>query len=180
MAAEFSVDFSTLEISSELDKFEARLSDREQQLELLESLLTNRKLEDQAWLSGRPIEKGWISSHYGQRTDPFSGQLAMHKGIDFAGQSGSNIIAVASGVVTWVGAQPGYGQMVEISHADGYVTRYAHNKQNLVEPGALVRKGQPIALMGSSGRSTGAHVHYEVFRHGRTVDPSTYVRRTQR
>ena len=180
MASEFSVDFSSLEISSELDKFEARLSDREQQLELLESLLTNRKLEDQAWLSGRPIEKGWISSDYGQRTDPFSGQLAMHKGIDFAGQSGSNIIAVASGVVTWVGAQPGYGQMVEISHADGYVTRYAHNKQNLVEPGALVRKGQPIALMGSSGRSTGAHVHYEVFRHGRTVDPSTYVRRTQR
>jgi murein DD-endopeptidase MepM/ murein hydrolase activator NlpD len=180
MAAEFSVDFSSLEISRELDKFEARLSDREQQLELLESLLTNRKLEDQAWLSGRPIEKGWISSHYGQRTDPFSGQLAMHKGIDFAGQSGSNIIAVASGVVTWVGAQSGYGQMVEISHGDGYVTRYAHNKQNLVEPGALVKKGQAIALMGSSGRSTGAHVHYEVFRHGRTVDPSSYVRRTQR
>jgi murein DD-endopeptidase MepM/ murein hydrolase activator NlpD len=180
MASELSVDFTSLEISSELDKFEARLSDREQQLELLESLLTNRKLEDQAWLSGRPIEKGWISSHYGQRTDPFSGQLAMHKGIDFAGQSGSNIIAVASGVVTWAGPRSGYGQLVEISHGDGYVTRYAHNKQILVEPGAPVRKGQPIALMGSSGRSTGAHVHYEVFRHGRTVDPSSYVRRTQR
>lgn len=104
----------------------------------------------------------------------------MHKGIDFAGQDGSNIIAAAAGVVTWTGAQSGYGQMVEISHGDGYVTRYAHNKQNLVDPGDLVKKGQPIALMGSSGRSTGAHVHYEVFRHGRTVDPSSYVHRTQR
>jgi murein DD-endopeptidase MepM/ murein hydrolase activator NlpD len=180
LASEFSVDFTSIEISSELDKFEAKLTDREQQLDLLETLLANRKLEDQAWLSGRPIEKGWISSHYGQRTDPFSGQLAMHKGIDFAGKDGSNIIAVASGVVTWTGAQSGYGHMVEVSHGEGYVTRYAHNKENLVKPGDLVKKGQPIALMGSSGRSTGAHVHYEVFRHGRTVDPSSYVHRTQR
>ena len=180
LASEFSVDFSSLEISSELDQFEAKLSDRERQLELLESLLVNRNLEEQSWLSGRPIQKGWISSHYGQRTDPFSGQLAMHKGIDFAGQDGSNVIAVASGVVTWTGAQSGYGQMVEVSHGEGYVTRYAHNKENLVEPGDLVKKGQPIALMGNTGRATGAHVHYEVSRHGRTVDPSSYVHRTQR
>jgi murein DD-endopeptidase MepM/ murein hydrolase activator NlpD len=70
--------------------------------------------------------------------------------------------------------------MVEISHGDGFVTRYAHNQKNLVEPGDVVRKGQPIALMGSSGRSTGAHVHYEVFKHGRSVDPASYVRRTRR
>ncbi|MEH6580422.1 MAG: M23 family metallopeptidase [Halioglobus sp.] len=180
MASEFSVDFTSVEVSTEMGSLEARLSDREQQLGLLESLLTSRKLEDQVWLSGRPVEKGWISSHYGQRTDPFSGQLAMHKGIDFAGKDGSNIIAAASGVVTWAGAQTGYGQMVEVSHGNGYVTRYAHNKQNLVEPGDTVKKGQSIALMGSSGRSTGAHVHYEVFRHGRTVDPASYVHRTQR
>ncbi|MEH6590097.1 MAG: M23 family metallopeptidase [Halioglobus sp.] len=180
MAPEFSVDFSTTGISSELDSFEARLTDREQQLDLLASLLSNRKIEDQAWLSGRPVQKGWISSHYGQRTDPFTGQLAMHKGIDFAGQAGSNVIAAASGVVTWTGAQTGYGQMVELSHGDGYVTRYAHNEKNLVKPGDLVKKGQTIGLMGSSGRSTGAHVHYEVYRHGRTVDPSSYVHRTPR
>jgi murein DD-endopeptidase MepM/ murein hydrolase activator NlpD len=180
MASEFNVDFTSLEISSELQKFEAKLTDREQQLELLEALLSNRKLDDEAWLSGRPVQKGWISSHFGQRVDPFTGQQAMHKGIDFAGQDGSNIIAVASGVVTWTGEQTGYGQMVEVSHGDGFVTRYAHNKKNLVEPGDLVKKGQSIALMGSSGRSTGAHVHYEVFRHGRTVDPSSYVHRTRR
>jgi murein DD-endopeptidase MepM/ murein hydrolase activator NlpD len=179
-AGEFEFDFTRMDLAGELERFEARLSDREQQLEILESLLTNRKLEEQAWLSGMPVEKGWVSSHYGQRTDPFSGKQAMHHGIDFAGKEGSRVLAVAAGVVTWVGSQTGYGDMVEISHGDGFVTRYAHNQKNLVEPGDVVRKGQPIALMGSSGRSTGAHVHYEVFKHGRSVDPASYVRRTRR
>ncbi len=180
MAGEFSVDFTALNLGGELGDFESRLTNREQQLEILESLLTNRQLEDQSWLSGQPVEKGWISSHYGQRKDPFSGKLAMHRGIDFAGREGSNVIAVAGGVVTWVGSKSGYGQMVELSHGDGFVTRYSHNKENLVSPGEVVRKGQPIALMGSTGRSTGAHVHYEVYKHGRSVDPSSYVRRTRR
>jgi murein DD-endopeptidase MepM/ murein hydrolase activator NlpD len=180
LAGEFDVDFTTMDLASDLGLFEARLTDRERQLEILESLLSNRKLEEQSWLSGHPVEKGWVSSHYGKRTDPFSGKLAMHAGIDFAGKEGSNVVAVAAGVVTWTGSKSGYGEMVEVSHGDGFVTRYAHNKQNLVEPGEVVRKGQPIALMGSSGRSTGAHVHYEVFKHGRSVDPSSYLRRTRR
>ena len=180
LAGEFSVDFSTTDLSSELDRFEAQLGDREQQLDILESLLTDRKLADESWLSGRPIEKGWISSHYGKRTDPFTGKLAMHNGIDFAGREGSNVVAVAAGVVTASGQRSGYGYMVEVSHGDGFVTRYSHNKQNLVQPGEVVRKGQPIALMGSTGRSTGAHVHYEVYKHGRSVDPSSYVARTRR
>ena len=180
LAGEFDVDFTTMDLSSDLGLFEARVSDRERQLEILESLLSNRKLDEQSWLSGRPVEKGWISSQYGKRTDPFSGKQAMHDGIDFAGKEGSNVVAVAAGIVTWTGSKSGYGQLVEVSHGDGYVTRYAHNKQNLVAPGDVVRKGQPIALMGTSGRSTGAHVHYEVFKHGRSVDPSSYVRRTRR
>jgi len=180
LAGEFDVDFTTMDLSSDLGLFEARVSDRERQLEILESLLSNRKLDEQSWLSGRPVEKGWISSQYGKRTDPFSGKQAMHDGIDFAGKEGSNVVAVAAGIVTWTGSKSGYGELVEVSHGDGYVTRYAHNKQNLVAPGDVVRKGQPIALMGTSGRSTGAHVHYEVFKHGRSVDPSSYVRRTRR
>ena len=104
----------------------------------------------------------------------------MHSGVDFAGKEGSDILAVAAGVVTYTGTKQGYGELVEVSHGDGYVTRYAHNKENLVEPGDLVRKGQTIATMGNSGRSTGAHVHYEVFKHGRSVDPSSYIRRTRR
>ena len=180
MAGEFSVDFNSLDLGSQLGQFEARLSDRERQLEILESLLSNRKLMDQSWLSGSPVQKGWISSHYGQRTDPFSGKQAMHNGLDFAGKEGSSVLAAAAGVVTWSGSKTGYGQLLEISHDDGFVTRYAHNKENLVEAGDLVRKGDTIALMGSSGRSTGAHVHYEVYKHGRSVDPSSYVRRTRR
>ncbi len=180
MAGEFEVDFTDMDLTGELGRFEARISDREQQLQILESLLTNRKLEEQIWLSGQPVEKGWISSHYGKRTDPFSGKQAMHHGIDFAGKEGSNVLAVAAGVVTWSGSKSGYGELVEISHGDGFVTRYGHNKRNLVEAGDVVRKGDVIAQMGSSGRSTGAHVHYEVFKHGRSVDPASYVRRTRR
>lgn len=180
LAGEFSVDFSATGLGDELDTFSAHLTNREQQLGILESLLSNRKLQEQSWLSGRPVEKGWVSSPYGKRSDPFTGHLAMHNGIDFAGKEGSDILAVAAGVVTWTGTQSGYGNSVEISHGDGFVTRYSHNQQNLVEPGDVVRKGEPVALMGSTGRSTGAHVHYEVYKHGRPVDPSSYVRRTQR
>ena len=180
MAGEFNVDFTPEGLGAEMERFEAHLADREQQLSILETLLTNRKLQDQSFVSGRPVEKGWISSHFGQRTDPFTGKPAMHNGMDFAGREGSSIIAVAAGVVTWAGHQSGYGNMVEVSHGDGFVTRYAHNKQNLVEAGAIVRKGDTIALMGSTGRSTGAHVHYEVYKHGRAVDPSSYIARTRR
>ncbi len=180
LGGEFNVDYSTSDLMAELGLFQARLADREQQLDILESLLSNRKLEQQKWLSGRPVEKGWISSYYGKRTDPFSGKPSFHHGIDFAGKEGSNVVAVAAGVVTYTGSRSGYGEMVEISHGDGFVTRYSHNKENLVQPGDVVRKGQPIALMGSTGRSTGAHVHYEVYKHGRSVDPSSYVRRNRR
>lgn len=180
MAPEFNVDFSAVDLGGELGRFEARLSDREQQLDILGSMLNNNKLVEQSWVSGRPVQKGWISSYFGKRTDPFSGKPALHNGLDFAGKEGSNVVAVASGVVTWTGSQSGYGEMVEVSHGDGFVTRYAHNKTNLVAAGDVVRKGDTIALMGSSGRSTGAHVHYEVYKHGRPVDPSSYVARTQR
>ena len=180
LTGEFNVEFTTTDLSSELARFEDRIADREQQIEILESLLSNRKLQAQGFLSGRPVKKGWISSFYGQRIDPFTGLTSMHRGLDFAGKEGSEIVAVAAGVVTWTGRQAGYGEMIEISHGDGFVTRYAHNKQNLVEPGDVVRKGDTIALMGSSGRATGAHVHYEVYKHGRSVDPATYVARTPR
>ena len=164
----------------ELEKMEDLIADREQQLKLLETLMANRKLEDDVFLSGRPINKGWMSSPFGPRIDPFNGKVALHQGIDFAGKEDSEIISVAAGVVTWAGARPGYGEMVEVNHGGGYSTRYAHNKLNLVEVSDIVKKGQVIAQMGSSGRSTGPHVHYEVYKHGRPVDPASYVHRTPR
>jgi murein DD-endopeptidase MepM/ murein hydrolase activator NlpD len=167
-------------LATEMTDLEARISDREDQLDFLQAVLSNRQLQKDVYLSGRPIKKGWMSSAYGQRKDPFTGQSMWHQGVDFAGKLGSDVVAVAGGVVTWSGERWGYGDMVEINHGGGYSTRYAHNQENLVKVGDIVSKGQVVALMGSSGRSTGPHVHYEVFKNGRPVDPASYVRRTIR
>jgi len=162
------------------DGLSIALSDREMQLDILAGLLFDAEAQTEAIPAGRPVLSGWLSSAYGSRTDPFTGKRAWHQGIDFAGAEGDHIIAVASGVVSWSGERTGYGTLVEIAHGDGLITRYAHNRENRVEVGDLVRQGDVIALMGNSGRSTGPHVHFEIFKHGRAVDPSSYVRRTLR
>lgn len=163
-----------------MDNLADQIENRQQQLDTLETLMANRQIEDDVFIAGRPIKKGWISSHYGRRTDPFTGNLAWHSGMDFAGKENSDVVAVASGVVTWSGDRYGYGQMVEINHGTGFSTRYAHNSENLVKVGDVVKKGETVALMGSSGRSTGPHVHFEVYKNGRPVDPSSYIHRTLR
>lgn len=163
-----------------IDQLSEQIASREQQLETLEALLANRKLQRDVFLAGRPVKKGWMSSRYGRRTDPFNGQVAWHSGVDFAGKLGSDVVAVAAGVVTWSGDRHGYGRMVEVNHGNGFSTRYAHNTDNLVKVGDVVKKGQVVALMGSSGRSTGPHVHFEVYKHGRPVDPAAYIHRTNR
>ncbi|MCS5587351.1 MAG: peptidoglycan DD-metalloendopeptidase family protein [Porticoccaceae bacterium] len=167
--SDLAVLFATLDSS---------LSKRETQLQILRSMLAEQELTSDRTIAGRPITKGWMSSAYGMRTDPFDGEKRWHAGVDFAGRQGSEVIAVASGVVTWSAEKSGYGLMVEINHSDGYLTRYAHNKENIAKLGMAVKKGDVIAKMGSSGRSTGPHVHFEVFKNGRTVDPATYARRT--
>ena len=153
------------------------IEQREQKLEVLNRVLGNKEYESDRYLAGRPIKKGWLSSYFGRRNDPFSGKLAWHKGVDFAGMEGSDIIVVAAGVVTWSGERYGYGNLVEVNHGGGYVTRYAHAREILVAVGDVVEKGQTVALMGSSGRSTGPHVHFEVLRAGNAVDPLRYVNR---
>ncbi len=164
------------ELDGALDDLLDRLGDREQKLTLLEEFMLNRSLAKRVEPSGRPVREGWLSSGYGRRTDPFTGKRDRHEGVDFAGRPGSDIIAVAAGVVTWSGKKNGYGRLVEIDHGNGYVTRYGHNKKNLVAVGDLVEKGQTVAHMGSSGRSTGTHVHFEVLRDGKPVNPMRYVR----
>ncbi len=151
---------------------------QEQQLLVLERLLLNRKLQERVYPQGRPVKAGYISSYFGNRTDPFNGKISTHRGLDFAGKRGSDVVAVAGGVVTYAGPRSGYGNMVEINHGNGYVTRYAHNEQNLVAPGDSIQPGQKIALMGSTGRSTGPHVHFEVWHRGRPVNPAKYIRQT--
>ncbi len=123
----------------------------------------------------RPVAGGWVSSHYGQRLDPFTGRPAVHRGLDFAGLDNSAILAVAPGVVTRSGRQRGYGNLIEIDHGNGWVTRYGHNAYNLVTPGDYVKPGQTIALMGSTGRATGTHLHFEVLYRGRHQNPVRFV-----
>lgn len=168
-------DVDVTEFKKTLAKLSQQLADRTEQLEVLESLILNRKLQKEVFPSGWPIKKGWVSSYFGMRTDPFSGRRARHEGIDFAGRDGSPIISVAAGVVSFSGKRYGYGTVVEINHGNGYVTRYAHNKKNLVNVGDRVKKGQTLALMGSSGRSTGPHTHFEVLKDGQVVNPAKYI-----
>jgi murein DD-endopeptidase MepM/ murein hydrolase activator NlpD len=159
----------------DMNNLEQMIDDRQQQLALVEDLIMHSNLEESIYPTGRPIKKGWISSYFGMRNDPFTGKRAMHKGMDFAGKEGSEVVAVAAGVVTWAGERYGYGKMVEINHGKGYVTRYGHNENILVEVGDRIKQGQIIANMGSTGRSTGPHVHFEVLRNGKSVNPTKYI-----
>jgi len=159
-----------------LDEVTGELDDREQKLGVLERLLMEQSLRERVIPSGRPVSKGWMSSRFGKRADPFSGKQEYHRGVDFAGKAGADVLSVGDGVVTWSGKRSGYGNLVEINHGNGYITRYGHNRENLVKPGDMVEKGQRVALMGSTGRSTGPHVHFEVLRNGKRIDPSRYIR----
>ncbi len=163
-----------------LDRLEEDIENRDQQLSILETLLIDHKLRDDIFISGRPIQSGWISSNFGMRNDPINGKRAWHSGVDFAGKANTEIRAVAAGVVKFAGYKNGYGQLIEINHGSGYKTLYGHHKEIHVSVGDIVKKGQVIGIMGNSGRSTGNHVHYEVHKNGRVVDPSSYIHRASR
>lgn len=158
-----------------LDELDATMADRQYKLAVLEQLLRHRQLHDRVMPSGNAVENGHLSSKFGSRIDPFSGKQEHHKGIDIAGKAGSDVLALGDGVVIWSGKRNGYGNLVEIDHGKGYITRYGHNREPLVQAGDTVRKGQAVALMGSTGRSTGPHVHIEVLRDGKQVNPAKYL-----
>ena len=164
-------------ITNQIKKMSETLDFKIQQLTALESLMLGLNIERESELAGRPVNKGWLSSYYGVRKDPFTGRPSMHKGIDFAGKEGEDVIATGAGVVTWSGDRYGYGKLVEIDHGNGLRTRYGHNAELTVTVGDVVTKGQSIALVGNTGRSTGAHVHYEVLKSGQQVDPLPFIYR---
>jgi murein DD-endopeptidase MepM/ murein hydrolase activator NlpD len=162
-------------LTAMVDDLQTQLSSREQQLGVLENMILTRELNKQVYPEGRPVQEGWISSYFGRRADPFTGYSAVHKGLDFAGPEGSHVTAVAAGLVTYAGDRAGFGQMVEINHGNGLATRYCHNEKLLVKQGDMIRKGQDVALMGSTGRSTGPHLHFEVLKNGAQVDPLRFI-----
>lgn len=146
-----------------------------EQLTVLESLLVDRELALNSVPSREPIRNSYVTSGFGHRADPIVGGSQFHKGIDFEADVGDPVLAVADGVVSYAGDRSGYGTTVEIDHGNGYVTRYAHNSRLVRRVGALVRAGDEIAKAGSTGRSTGAHVHFEVWQNGQVMDPRRFL-----
>lgn len=163
------------ELASMLDDMEQRIGLRGAQLSALQNVILGRQLSAEIRPTGRPVTEGYISSNFGERMDPFDGEEAFHRGVDFAADVGADVLAVATGIVTWAGPRAGYGLLVEISHGNGYVTRYGHNSRILVKAGDTVERGQAIAAVGSTGRSTGPHVHFEVLRNGVQVNPVGFL-----
>jgi murein DD-endopeptidase MepM/ murein hydrolase activator NlpD len=167
---------SSIDLSRSISLLSAALNSQYARLDALQLLLLDRKLENARTPAGWPVSSGWISSGFGERTDPFSGKAVRHDGLDFAGVKGSEVLGVASGVVTWSGPRAGYGKLLEINHGNGYITRYAHNEELLVKVGEAVTVGQVIAKMGKTGRATSPHVHFEVLYKDKAINPYQFVK----
>ncbi|MGH8206095.1 MAG: M23 family metallopeptidase [Steroidobacteraceae bacterium] len=164
------------DLTEMINNVSQQIDQRSSQFSALANVLLGRQLSAEIRPQGRPVHDGYISSGFGERVDPFTGKEGMHKGVDFAAPEGTPVLAVAAGVVTWAGPRDGYGNLVQINHGNGYATRYAHDQTLLVKVGEQVRRGQAIATVGSTGRSTGPHVHFEVLKNGVQINPMSFVR----
>ena len=167
---------NVMDMSQSINHLSQVFSSQFARLDALQLLLLDRNLENERTPAGWPVSSGWISSGFGERNDPFTGKRAQHEGLDFAGKKGSEVLGVASGVVTWSGSRQGYGKLLEIDHGNGYITRYAHNDELLVKVGDGISAGQPIAKMGETGRASSPHVHFEVLYQGEAVNPYQFVK----
>jgi murein DD-endopeptidase MepM/ murein hydrolase activator NlpD len=165
-----------LDLSVSMDRLAHRFDTQQTELGVLQSLLTNRQVDANLVPTGMPVADGYIASYFGPRIDPFTGRRSFHPGLDIDVAWGTPVRAVADGVVTYAGVRKGYGKVVEIDHGDGYMTRYAHNSRLLSHVGERVHAGEVISDVGSTGRSTGPHVHFEVWHDGRVVNPLAFVR----
>lgn len=159
------------DLKDEIDRVAKNLSEERMELALLENLMMDRDLKKSLDPKGWPVKRGYISSAYGYRSDPFTGKKAFHKGVDIPSAKGSPIYALAAGVVTYAGNKKGFGNMVEIDHGQGYSTRYAHISEIAVKTGDRISQDQVIAKIGSTGRSTGPHLHLEMLKDGRRFNP---------
>lgn len=158
-----------------LDALYEQLVAQEDGFALLDLLMTRRAGIDASLPSYQPVDYPYLSSSYGWRRNPVTGRHAMHEGLDFAAPTGTPIYAASGGVVTQARFTSGYGKLVEITHGNGLTTRYAHASSINVKEGDLVEKGQTIALVGSTGRSTGSHLHFEVRMAGHPLDPTLFL-----
>lgn len=172
-------DGEPIDLAASLGKVEASFAQAGKQLDVLDALLKS-EAQTEASRPNRAPAPGFISSGFGPRPDPFTGARSHHFGLDFDANIGDPIWAAADGIVSFSGRRGGFGNTVVVDHGDGYQTLYAHNQKNLVRVGDLVRAGQQLATVGSSGRSTGSHLHFEVHVNGRPVNPKAYLERLRR
>ena len=175
-AEDISIGVDAESLSQDILSMEDKLAEREAAIESLGVSLSEMILKAGQTPEGLPVKKGWISSRYGWRTSPVTGRKQFHRGVDVPARRGADVIAVADGVVIRVERQKALGNLVEINHGDGMRTLYAHNSKNLVTIGQSVSKGDKIAEVGSTGRSTGPHVHFQVYKDGKIVDPKPFIK----
>ncbi|MEM7358564.1 MAG: M23 family metallopeptidase [Pseudomonadota bacterium] len=174
-AASADLDSEQVDIENAIVAIEQELALRESEIAAVDFLLSRKNLQSQQTPTGWPVENGWVSSSFGSRMHPMTGKKQFHRGVDIPGKLGADVLAVADGVVKRSTKSGDYGWLVEIDHGDDYTTLYSHNRANLVQEGETVTKGQPIAEIGSTGRSTGPHVHFEVRKKNRHINPVKYL-----
>ena len=174
-----SSDVSPTDLQRALAALERQVEVKTDKLSLIESQLLEDRIRKNLLPTSLPIDAQWNASAFGWRFDPFTGNRAMHEGVDFVATPGTPIKAAAAGVVIASEYHPQYGHMVEIDHGKELVTRYAHASKRLVKPGMFVKRGQRIADVGSTGRSTGPHLHFEVRIHGIAQNPDRFLRLAQ-
>lgn len=171
------LDSEEVDIENAIEEIEKELAIRESEIAAVDFLLSRNSLESQQTPAGWPVQGGWVSSNFGSRMHPMTGKKQFHRGVDIPGKLGASIVSVADGVVIRSEKNGAYGWMVEIDHGDSYTTLYGHNRKNLVKTGETVVKGQVIAEIGSTGRSTGPHLHFEVAKSDRNINPVKYLYR---
>jgi murein DD-endopeptidase MepM/ murein hydrolase activator NlpD len=168
-------DLSLAEFSSRLASVSREVEQRADMLGVLEAQLFERTVRMKALPTMLPVEAPFNASGFGMRIDPFTGQRAMHEGIDFIVDPGAPVVAAAGGVVQFAGYHPQYGHVVDIDHGNDLVTRYAHLSKILVQEGAVIQRGRPIGASGNTGRSTGPHLHFEVRFRGTAQNPLRFL-----
>lgn len=166
-----------VDLDKQIDDLTTLINDRNDKLLALETMLQQNQLSRRLLPSIPPVSEGYYSSNFGWRIDPFTGMNAMHEGVDFVVPEGTDIRASAGGVVAYADSHPQYGKMVEIDHGNDIVTRYAHASLLLVKAGQVVRRGEKIAEVGNTGRSTGDHLHFEVRYKGIAQNPVRFLRK---
>jgi murein DD-endopeptidase MepM/ murein hydrolase activator NlpD len=171
-------DFSEAQLEAGIAELSSLIELKSDRLNMLEAMLLQQTMQQSMLPDARPVDVGYNSSSFGRRVDPFTGRTAFHEGLDFTAAVGTPIYAAAGGVVTVSEQMPDYGKIVKISHGSGMETRYAHASELLVKVGEVVKKGQLIARVGSTGRSTGPHLHFEVRRDGAPLDPRKFLQQS--